>query len=387
VSAAFPPRIGGRDAAAVVFDATPLEVRQPSGVSRYTGELLRALAARRDPWRLRVASSRRLEAGVYAGTAGAIGPGFPNRWLWMQLMLPALLARRRPALCHFTNYLAPLACPVPYVLTIYDMSLVLYPETQTRRNRILVGSILPKLARNAKAVLVPSEVSRQHVVALLGVEPARVHMTSGAVTAHYRPVQDASDLDRVQRRYAIRTPYVLAVGTLEPRKNLRRLILAFARLRRDGRDEHLVLTGQLGWKYDEMFAVREREHLKDVVHVIGYVAEADLPAIYSGASVLAFPSLYEGFGLPALEALACGTPVVTSRNSAMQEIAADAAVYVDAEDADSIAQGLANVLDRPELRERLRAEGLQRAARFTWPSVAERTADSYARVMREAANE
>jgi glycosyltransferase involved in cell wall biosynthesis len=364
----------------VVIDASPLEVRHWSGVSRYTADLVRALAGRRDPWNLAIASSRRLEASLPDLGLPRIGPGFPNRWLWMQTVLPAALARSRPALCHFTNYLAPLRCPVPYVLTIYDLSLLLFPRTQTARSRLLVRSLLPVVARRAAAVLTPSRVSRRHVLARLNVAPDRVHVVYGAPSMPASPADPAACRAACER-HGVRPPFILAVGTLEPRKNLPRLVQAFALLRREGRQERLVLVGQRGWKSAPLFKQLRDQQVEDVVTVTGYVPDADLPALYGAASAMAFPSLYEGFGLPALEALSCGTPLVTSRLTAMQEMAGDAACYVDPADTESIAAGLRRVLEDSGLREDLRRRGVARARRFTWADVAARTSAVYAKTL------
>jgi glycosyltransferase involved in cell wall biosynthesis len=364
----------------IVFDATPLEVRHASGVTRYTHELLRALVAVPRDWRIVLASSRPLPPDLLSGTAGRLRATFPNRWLWMQAVLPPALARARPALCHFTNYLAPIRCPVPYVLTIHDLSAIRYPETQTPRNRLLVGSLLRAVARRACAIATLSEVTRRDIVEHLGVAPERVHVLGGAPCELAAPGAGA-DEQEILNRLGVAPPFVLAVGTIEPRKNLPRLVEAFARIRERGRPERLVLAGAAGWKYGPLLDQVARDRLQDAVVITGYLPGAELGALYRHATLLAFPSLYEGLGLPALEALAWGTPLVTSRGTAMEEFAGDAAVYVDPTDVGSIAAALERVLADSALRLTLRQRGLERARRFDWPLVAQRLAAVYDRVL------
>ena len=198
----------------------------------------------------------------------------------------------------------------------------------------------------------------------------------------YRVIDDAAALEDVRRRYGLHDPYVLFVGTLEPRKNLERLLEAFSRARQAGRREKLVLAGQLGWKYRGLLGRIERSGLASAVRLLGYVPDEDLPAIYNLASVVAFPSLYEGFGLPILEGMACGVPVLTSDRASMVELAGDAALLVDPTDVTALEGGLVRLLDDPELRRELARRGRGRAARFSWARAAAETVRLYERVRR-----
>lgn len=363
----------------VAFDATPLESRQPTGVGRYTGQLLKALLARDDGCAYAAIAARPLSGEVLQGTIGQPGPRLPNRTLWMQCVLPFVLSRMRPALCHFTNSIAPLATATPYVLTVHDMSLFVAARTQPLRGLVATRGLLPACARRAAAVVTVSDSARADILRVLKLDPDRVHVVPEAPAPAFTVMDDAALAD-VRRRHALDRPFVLHVGTIEPRKNLTTLVTAFERLHREGRREQLVLVGPLGWKYDPLLQQIARAGLGDAIRHLGYVPEADLPAIYNLATVVAYPSLYEGCGLPILEGMACGVPVVTSNTGAMAEMAGGAALLVDPHDADDLAAALARVLGDAAVQRELRQKGLRRAASFSWTRAAEQHAALYARV-------
>lgn len=369
----------------VAFDATPLEVRYPTGVSRYVTSLLRALTGRQDGYRYALMASRALRDSTPDGTLGQVGPCFPNRWVWMQAVVPFLLRRLDPDLCHFTNAFAPLRVPRPFVLTVYDMALFLHARTQPRKSLLLVRTLLPVVARRAAAVVALSESAQQDIQRVLGLPRDRVTVVPPAPGPDFRPVTDRAELARVARRYELTTPFILAVATIEPRKNLLRLVEAHALLRRRGRREVLVVAGSLGWRYRRTLERLRQACREGGVRLLGYVPDEDLPGLYGLARVLAFPSLYEGFGLPILEAMACGTPVVTSDRPATAEAAGDAALLVDPTSVEAIADGIGRVLADPDLRAALCAAGFRQAARFTWEEAARRTVAVYERVASAAA--
>jgi glycosyltransferase involved in cell wall biosynthesis len=216
------------------------------------------------------------------------------------------------------------------------------------------------------------------VVELLGIDPARISVTHLGVDARFRPPDPEERAAFLQRQQLVR-PYILAVGTLEPRKNLPGLLRAYARLAPEVPHD-LVLVGAEGWLTGEIHATLEKLRLGGRVRMTGFVADDDLPHWYGGADLFAFASLYEGFGLPVVEAMACGVPVVTSNVSSLPEVAGDAAVLVDPADVDAIADGLRRVLTDTDLARRLRHSGLKRAARFTWEQTAARTVAVYREV-------
>ncbi len=361
----------------VAFEATALELCNRSGVGNYTAKLLQALVARDDGMRYALLASRPRNVRIPQGVAVPDGQYFPNRFLWIQLLLPRIVRRLRPSLCHFTNSIAPLSLCCPFAVTVHDMSLFLFPRLQPRKSVLLVRSILPSVVRKAAAVITISQSAKADIVRVLKVPAARVHVVYGAAGSEFQRISDARELERVKRKYRLDVPFVLAVGTLEPRKNLPRLVRAFARLRRGGRGEQLVLAGQLGWHYRPLMQLIECSDLRGAVRLPGYVPPEDLPAFYNLARAVAFPSFYEGFGLPIVEAMASGTPVLTSNCSSMAEIGAGAALLVDPSSEEDIEHGLLRLVTENPLREELSAAGLARAAEFSWDRAAAETAAVY----------
>ena len=303
-------------------------------------------------------------------------------------LVPAALRRLRVDVFHGMDHVGiPLvgrSCK--YVVTVHDVIPLILPETFTPRHRLVVRMALARVRRKADRVLVPSRAVKRDVVQRVGYPEGRVVVTPEGCEPRFRPVRSERILRDVAARYGLPPRYVLAVGTLEPRKNLTTLLEAFARLRRDGEveaDLRLVLAGARGWLDEPIFATVRSLGLEKAVRFTGFVDDDDLPAVYSGAALFVFPSLHEGFGLPLLEAMACGVPVVTSNISSMPEVAGDAAVLVNPRDADGLAAAIARLLRDEGLRDRLREAGIARARQFSWEATARRTLDAYAAVVRQ----
>ena len=301
-------------------------------------------------------------------------------------LVPAALRRLRVDIFHGMDHVGiPLVGRSgKYVVTVHDVIPLILPETFTPRHRLVVRLALARVRRKADLVVVPSHAVKRDVVRRVGLPEDRVVVTHEGCEPRFRPVRSAAVRRDVAVRYGLPPRYVLAVGTLEPRKNLTTLLEAFARLRRDGEvdaDLRLVLAGARGWLDEPIFATVRSLGLEDAVRFTGFVDDADLPAVYSGAALFVFPSLHEGFGLPLLEAMACGVPVVTSNISSMPEVAGDAAVLVDPRDADGLAAAIARLLRDGALRDRLREAGIARARQFSWEATARRTLDAYASVV------
>ncbi len=305
---------------------------------------------------------------------------FPVRALWMQAILPVALRDVRPDVCHFTNYLAPLSCDCPQIVTIYDMTVFITPRYHDFKKLVLDRTLIPRVAKRADAIITVSNSARYDILRHLKVPREKVKVIMGAVSSHFRPVIDQAQLDSVKSKYGLRQPFILYVGTIEPRKNLTRLIQAFADLKKSGLPHKLVIVGQSGWHVGPIFAEVERLLLSKDVIFTGYVPFEDLPALYSLCETMAFPSLYEGFGLPVLEAMACGAAVVTSRSSSLIEVAGDAALLVNPLSVDEIADSLRRLHQDPDLRAELREHGIARASNFTWEAAARSTLDLYEKV-------
>jgi glycosyltransferase involved in cell wall biosynthesis len=239
---------------------------------------------------------------------------------------------------------------------------------------------MPLFCRRATHIIAVSEQSKRDVGDAYGIVPGKVTVIHEAADPRFRP-QAAEAVAAVRARYGLPGRYLLFVSTIEPRKNLPRLLEAFERVHAAGLTDALVIVGKRGWLYEDFFAALERSPVREAVLLPGFVPDVDLPAVYAGAQALAFPSLYEGFGLPVLEAMACGTPVVCSNTSSLPEVAGDAALLVDPGDTDAIAEALGCLLTDPGLSQELRARGLEQAGRFSWHRAACETLDVYRRLV------
>ena len=367
----------------VGFDATTLTGRI-SGVGYYTARLMESLADGAGEGivrRLVVLSNRPVPVQENERVQVYGRRRFAVRSVWMQLVLPRILRDVRPDLVHFTNYLAPLAGRVPYLVSFHDMSLSLLPQYHTLKKRVLTSSLIPAVARGARMILTPSESTRRDVVRLLRVDPGRVRVIPYAAGPSFRPVPLAPE--RLEATHGIRTPYFLYVGTLEPRKNLARALRAFASVADALPGCRFVIVGQRGWRYDEVLREAAHPALRDRVDLLGYVPEESLPELYAHALALVYPSLYEGFGLPVVESMACGTPVLTSRSSSLAEIAEGAALLADPTDEKALADALHALATDEGLRASLRARGLERARAFSWQRTGRETVEAYQEVYDE----
>ena len=364
----------------VGFDATSL-AQQLTGIGRYTLELLRALT-RYEPDLDIVLMAHRPVDGTLARERVPMRPMLPslqlgNRSGWMQTALPVAVARGRLDVCHYTNYHAPLLRQSPYVVNVHDISLLHGAANHPARRVMVMRPLLRTVARRADAVICLTHAAGNEVAEELDVDPARVHVIPAAAADYFQPVADPARLDAVGGRYGVKPGFLLVVGTIEPRKNLVRLVNAYATLRKRGFSESLVICGGWGWKSDDLKPEIERLGLTEAVVFTGFVPDADLVGLLSMCGAFTYPSLYEGFGLPIIEALACGAPTVTSDRGATAEVAGDAALLIDPEDTNALTEALALALFDQPTRARLRAAGLERAKHFSWERAAHETADLY----------
>lgn len=373
---------GTRMAKTVGIDATPF-FGERSGVGNYSARLLAAQLKLASDWEYLLYSNRPLEKLEPDLDQARRVPGYypSSRWLWMQMVLPRIIARTNPDLCHFTNALAPLWLNKPYVLSIYDATLFLYSRFHPRTRLLAIRLMLPIVARRASAVLTISQSARNDLVRILKIPTEKIHIVYGAAPREFERVTDAAELSRVRQKYALPDQFLLYVGTLEPRKNLRRLVRVFARLQAQGAIDRLVLAGPHGWSMEDFQQQIDELGLQQSVQRLGYVPSGDLPALYSLATVFVFPSLYEGFGLPPLEAMACGTPVLSSHNSSLAEICGEAACLVDPLNEDSLYEGLCRLLSDEELRREMGQIGRKRAKEFSWERAARETTAVYQKVL------
>lgn len=317
--------------------------------------------------------------------------GWPGRhlttrssWLRVPYGLPQAVRLTGADLLH-VQYIAPPRCPAPFVVTLHDMGWLRVPETFRLADRLRLRALVGRSVRGARRVIAVTDAMRREAIATYGLDPDRVDVVPNAVAPSFRPVQDAGALREVRAKYRLPQYYVAFLGQLQPRKNVVRLARAVARLDRHGLPHALVVIGRESWRYAEVARGIAALNLGDRLRFTGYADADDLPALLAGADAFAYPSLYEGFGLPVAEAMACGVPTLISTDPALCEVAgvdADgtgaatargAAMAVDPRDEDAIEQGLVALLTDQTLRARLREAGPQRAAQYT-PEAAGRAA-------------
>ena len=367
----------------IAFDGTTLTPDR-TGIGYYTEHLLSHLVAEftEDEWI--VVSNQPLSLSDPLPTHRRLEArgGIPWRIPWIQLTAPRLLRQLGPDVAHFTNSICPLRSAVPTVLTIHDMSLELFPRLHPRRRR-LTRWLVRRCARRAQAVIAVSESSRRNICAILGVPSRQVVVVREAAAPAFRPIDDRETLRQVRSRYNLPERFLLHVGTIEPRKNLVSLVQAFPRvLEGENSELGLVLAGKWGWGIRQVRETIETLGLRSLVRLSGYVEFGDLPALYSLALATLYPSLHEGFGLPVVEAMACGCPVITSANSSLIEVAGEAALMLDGPNPTAIAAALRRLLDSQDLREELAGRSIEHARRFSWSRAASETHQVYEEAIR-----
>ena len=313
-------------------------------------------------------------------------PNFAVRRTWPHtplVRIPITLEmelRRRPVDVLHVQFTMPPFAPCPVVATIHDLAFEHIPETFRPNSWMQMRLTVRYTAKRAAHLLTVSEFSRQDVIKTYGIAPENVTTTFNAASAHFAPVENATELRRVRETYQLPESYILAVGSIQPRKNLVRLIEAYKHLHQTGANSNLpalALVGKRAWLYGETLRAVAESGCADKIIFTDYVSEADLPALYSGAVCFVYPSYFEGFGLPPLEAMQCGAPVITGNLTSLPEVVGDAGLQVNPFDARALAEVLRRVLDNPDLRARLRVKGFAQAKRFTWRETARRTLQVY----------
>ncbi|HLV02602.1 MAG TPA: glycosyltransferase family 1 protein [Acidobacteriota bacterium] len=365
----------------IAFDGTTLRAQQ-TGVGLYSEHLFSHLSQRVTDERLYLISNQAIVSSrpLPEDTTIYTKMSFPVRAVWMQCLAPFVLKALEADVAHFTNSIAPLLTRTPTVLSVHDMSLELFPGYHPKR-RLLTRPLIKLSVQKSAAVVTVSEHSRNDIIRLLEVPPERVHVIPEAAAPCFRPCHDRELLETVRHRYGLGEKVVLFVGTLEPRKNVPRLIRSFKHVvRRWDSSCQLICAGAFGWGYQAVKRAIEEEQLQGSVKLLGYVPYEDLPRLYSLATIFIFPSFYEGFGLPVIEAMACGTPVITSNNSSLAEIAEGSAELIDPLDCESMAHAMIRLLSDPERRIELSLRGLETAARYSWVKTASETLSVYRKV-------
>jgi glycosyltransferase involved in cell wall biosynthesis len=377
----------------IAIDYTPA-VHQRAGIGRYTRGLVQALTS---------LDAENRYSLLVMGRAGAqfIPTTLPtnfrlrfapisDRWatvLWyrLNLPLPVELLSGRADIFYGPSFTLPPSF-APSLLTVHDLSFLRYPQGAHPALLAWLTKAVPRSLRRAHHVLADSKSTRADLIQLMQVPANQITVIGAGVGERFQPVNEPETLARVRARYQLPDRFILSVSTLEPRKNFTGLIAAFNQMTVSSvSDLHLVIAGGKGWLYDDIFAVAETSPFRERIHFAGYVADEDLPALYNLATLFAFPSHYEGFGIPVLEAMACGTPVVCADNSSLPEIAGDAALLVEAADTDALADAMHQLLTDASLRERLVQRGFAQARKFTWEKAAKRLIQAYHNVLRTEA--
>jgi glycosyltransferase involved in cell wall biosynthesis len=303
--------------------------------------------------------------------------------LWEHFLLPRILKRHEVSLLHGPATLVPLSQgSYGTVVTIHDLVAFLFPETIPKKYAYYMRWLLKRVVKRADRIISVSENTKQDLVEVLGVDPKRISVVYEAAQPMFKHIDDPLILADVKSRYGIDGPFFYHVGNIEPRKNLVRLIRAYLQLREKvGRQVKLVISGQKGWLTGQLYRGFTGLDLDDDVIFTGYVPHSDLPLLMNAAQAFIFPSLYEGFGLPVLEAMKCGTPVLTSNISSLPEIVGHAAILVDPYDEESIAHGMEQLVEDGELSARLANDGLEQSSLFSWKKAAAETLKIYKQVL------
>ncbi len=349
------------------------------GNETYTRNLIRALAQANSEDDYTLFLTEQGRAARIAGAEGlrrvVVRPHTPL--VRIPVSLPLALAREKIDVVH-VQYIAPPLCPARVAVTVHDLAYEHYPQFFTRQETRRLKALVPLTIRRAAMVLTVSEFCKQDIVRRYCVPPEKVVVTYNAPDPMFRPIRDEARLAAVRARYATCERFILAVGNLQPRKNLRTLIDAYVRLRKADATRHkLVLVGKKAWLYDDIFAAAHASGYAEEIVFTGYVPDDDLVALYNAAGLFVFPSIFEGFGLPPLEAMACGTPVIAANTSALPEVLGDAALLVAPLDAAALSRAIVSALYEADLRATLTTRGLLRASGFSWQDAAYRAIRSY----------
>jgi glycosyltransferase involved in cell wall biosynthesis len=365
------------------LDGMPLA--QPrTGVGTYTFELARILAAGAPQDEFELISPLQFEETVQTEARPAnleliySRPKLFQR-RWWAIGLPSYIRRNPLSLFHGTNYEVPLREHCPSVVTIHDLSLLLHFSTHEARSVRRARLLLPMMARKAKLIITPSELIKDEVCEHLKIQPEKVWAIPLAPRSTFKPLSPAETL-AVRQRLGIEDRFLLFVGTIEPRKNLSLLLKAFENvLRTTHLCPQLVIAGKVGWKSDELFSQLRQSPIADRVRRVGFVSDEDLRALYSSCLTFIYTSIYEGFGLPPLEAMSCGAPVIASQ---VPSIKKSVARIVSATDSNDLASNLVELLRDEKERHSLSTRGLEYAREFSWQRTAALTREAYAQALR-----
>lgn len=361
------------------IDYTPA-YEQGAGIGRLVRQLVGALANQdpQTPYKLFVAGARPPQLPPQPGLNFCWYPTritplwFARLWYRARLYWPIETWIGRMRLFHATDFTLPPVLPgTKTILTVHDLSYVRAPETASPVLKRYLDRVVPWSVQRATHVIADSQATKDDLIQLYGTPPAKISVLLSGVDSRFKRVEDSNTIEKVLHKYKIPTrDYIFSVGTVQPRKNYARLVEALHRLGDEFGHLQLVIAGGKGWLDEPIYQTIAQFNMAGRVHMIGFAEDADLPTLYSAARLTAYPSLYEGFGFPILESMACGTPVLTSNLSSMPEVAGEAALQVDPYSCEAMAQGLRQLLSDADLYKTLHQRGYDQARRFTWERAA-----------------
>lgn len=369
------------------IDATALPP-QPGGAGVYTIQFIRALASLHTEYKFIVFAHDSGKKQINTSETDALdwvctpdkNPAF--RLLWEQTAFPREVHGSGVDLLHSLHYTRPYSLACASVVTFHDMTFFLYPQYHTFFKRYYFPLAIRVSARKADALITVSNNTKADTIRLVGVPDHKITAIPLGISDEFKVISNEELLQDIREKYNLPQEFILHVSVVEPRKNLTLLLKSFQNLTRDGTDISLVIAGQLGWMYEDVFKqVEELGIKKEQVIFTGYIPPEDLPGIYNLAKIFVYPSVYEGFGLPPLEAMACGTPTITTDISSMPENVGDAGILVPPKDEAALTQAIRSLLKNPDLQKQLSRSGPQRAGRFTWEANAQAALNVYRQVL------
>jgi glycosyltransferase involved in cell wall biosynthesis len=360
-----------------------------SGIGRYainlTRTLLTILASNRNDIDFVIFTAPQTCRDIlhgFPGTYSECGMAVKSSLLRSLAFLPRAIQRQRIDVFHGLDHVAiPLfGKQGKYVVTIHDIIPLLFPQFFPLKHRLVVRAALVRVAKQADMVIVPSQAVQEDVMQHLHITTDRLAVIPEGCERRFSPLTEPARLAQMRQAYGLPSQYLLFLGTLEPRKNVTTLLQAFAHLRQAQEIDpalRVVIAGAPGWQTATLYHTVRRLRLENAVVFPGFIAEADLPDLYRGAQIFVFPSLYEGFGLPVVEAMGCGVPVIASNTSALPEVTGGAALLVDPLDVAGLAAAIRELGHNDGLRQRLRCQGLARTQHFSWETAAQKTLELY----------
>lgn len=361
------------------IDANEANVEKKVGVSEYSYELLQQfseLSVNESEWEVYLKKLPRDEFPKERKNwrYNVFGP----TKLWTQIALPLMLFRQKnkPDVFFSPGHYAPRFSPVPRVISIMDLAFFHFPEYFTKKDLTQLHNWTRYSVKAAKKIITISEATKNDIIKLYSVPRGKIEVIYPGIKHTFSTTKSMTKTE-IQEKYNISDHYVLFVGTLQPRKNIEKLIEAFALAKKSlndtSKDLQLVIVGKKGWQFESILSAPERFNVEESVKFLDFVPDADLSALYKDAQLFAFPSLYEGFGLPVLEAMRYGCPVLTSNISSLPEAGGDAAYYIDPGDAKDIAQGIEKLITNPKLRSEMIEKGKKQISKFSWEKAAKET--------------